>query len=66
MVNKRLRWTNINQLEFSSEVSNVKGYESFINHCIDRILPSGIFLKENKRLKNPEDKLRLKNIKMIF
>ena len=54
---------DINQLECISEVSNVKDYESYINHCINSIFPFEVFLKENKRLKNPEDKLRLKNIK---
>jgi hypothetical protein len=54
---------DVNQLECISEVSNVKDYESYINHCINSIFPFEIFLKENKRLKNPEDKLRLKNIK---
>ena len=54
---------DVNQLECISEVSNVKDYEGYINHCINSIFPFEIFLKENKRLTNPEDKLRLKNIK---
>ena len=54
---------DVNQLECISEVSNVKDYEGYINHCINSIFPYEIFLKENKRLKKPEDKIRLKNIK---
>ena len=44
-------------------VSNVKKYEEYINHCINSIFPYEIFLKENKRLKTAEDKLKLKNMK---
>ena len=54
---------DVNQLECINEVSNVKDYESYINHCINSIFPYEIFLQENKRLKKPEDKIRLKNIK---
>jgi len=41
----------------------VKDYEQYINHCINYIFPNEIFLRENKRLKNDDDKLKLKNIK---
>ena len=54
---------DVNQLECITEVSNVKDYEGYINHCINSIFPFEIFLKENKRLTNPEDKIRLKNVK---
>ena len=54
---------DVDQLESIDMVSNVKNYEEYINHCINCIFPYEIFLKENKRLKTDEDKLKLKNLK---
>ena len=54
---------DIDQLESIEIVSNGKDYEKYINHCIIYIFPNEIFLKENKRLKNDDDKLKLKHIK---
>jgi hypothetical protein len=54
---------DVDQLESIDVVSNVKNYEEYKNHCINSIFPYEIFLSENKRLKNDEDKLKLKNMK---
>ena len=54
---------DVDQLESIDIVSNVQQYEEYINHCINCIFPYEIFLKENKRLKTAEDKLKLKNMK---
>ncbi len=37
--------------------------EGYIHLCINTIFPFEVFLTENKRLTNPEDKARLKHIK---
>ena len=57
---------DIDQLESIEVVSNVKDYEPYINHCINYIFPNEIFLQENKRLKNDDDKLKLKILNMMF
>ena len=54
---------DVNQLECINEISNVKDYKTYINHCINTIFPNEIFLTENKRLKTKEDKQKLKDLK---
>jgi hypothetical protein len=58
---------DIDQLESIEVVSNVKDYAQYINHCINYIFPNEMFLQENKRLKNDDDKVKLKRIlNMMF
>jgi hypothetical protein len=52
-----------NQLETIAMMSNTKGYDEYSDHCIDTIFPNRMFLKENKRLKNEDDKQKLKQLK---
>ena len=52
-----------NQLPTIEPMSNTKSFEEYANECVSIIFENEIFLKECKRLKNPEDKVKLKNIK---
>ena len=52
-----------NQLETIAMMSNTKDYDEYSDHCIDTIFPNRMFLKENKRLKNEDDKQKLKQLK---
>ena len=45
---------------YTNNVSDVKKYHS---DCLDKMFKHKIILKENKRLKNPEDRKKLKEIK---
>jgi len=54
---------DINQSECINSISNVKNYEHYINHCINTIFNKEIYLLENKRLKNVEDRQKLKELK---
>lgn len=47
-------WINKNLLIWFPMSKN----EDYINHCINCIFPNEISIKENKRLKNEEDKLK--------
>lgn len=50
------------QLESVADITNTKDYETYINHCIFKIFPKYIYLKECKRLKTEEDKIKLSSI----
>ena len=50
------------QLESVADITNTKDYETYINQCIFRIFPKYIYLKECKRLKTEDDKVKLSNI----
>ena len=52
-----------NQLETIDLVSDQIDYETYMDHCIDAIFPTGITLKENKRLKTQADKDTLRQFK---
>ena len=39
---------DVDQLECTDIISNVKKYEEYINNCINWVFPYEIFLKENK------------------
>ena len=45
------------------KIDLVKDYDEYSDHCIDTIFPNRMFLKENKRLKNEDDKQKLKQLK---
>ena len=54
-----------NQLKSPESVSNIFKFEDYANHCINLIFENNILLYECKRLKNEEDKVKLKDIKHI-
>ena len=45
------------QLECIDCITNQNNYDEYSNKCVDMIFPVGMFLKENKRLKNKKDKV---------
>ena len=54
-----------NQLKSPEKVSNIYKFEDYANHCIDLVFENNILLYECKRLKNEEDKLKLKDVKHL-
>ena len=54
------------QLETITQLSNKLSYETYSNHCIDKIFHNIIFLKINKRLKSDADKETLKQFKLYI
>ena len=52
-----------NQLETIDLVSNQIDYDVYTDHCVNTIFPTGIMLKENKRLKTQADKDILRRFK---
>ena len=52
-----------NQLESIDLVSDQIDYDAYMDHCINTIFPNNIMLRENKRLKTPEDKAILRQFK---
>ena len=52
-----------NQLETIDLVSDQIDYETYMDHCIDTIFPTGITLQENKRLRTQADKDILRQFK---
>ena len=52
-----------NQLESIDLITNRHDYDEYFNRCIDLVFPSNIFLRENKRLKDPRQRETLKNFK---
>ena len=55
-----------NQLPTIEPLSNTRPFEECADEYVKIMFKYEIFLKECKRLKSEEDKLKLKNIKMIF
>jgi hypothetical protein len=53
---------DINQLESVEQISNNKNYDEYLNHCINMIFPYYINLQEIKRVKDNEQKEKLKQI----
>ena len=51
------------QLETIYLVSDRLDYDTYMNHCIDTIFPTGVRLRENKRLKGAADKAILQQFK---
>ena len=51
------------QLESIDCITNQHDYDEYYNRCVDLIFPVNMFLKENKRLKDPRDKETLKAFK---
>ena len=43
--------------------TNTQDYDAYADQCINIIFPYEIYLLENKRLKKPEDKIKLENIR---
>jgi hypothetical protein len=54
------------QLEPISNITNTYKYETYADLCINKIFQNEIYLHENKRLKTPEDRKLLNNMKQIF
>ena len=52
-----------NQLETIDLISNCLDYDTYMDHCIDTIFPNNIMLKENKRLKTPAEREKLRSFK---
>jgi hypothetical protein len=55
-----------NQLETIDLVSNQIDYDVYTDHCVNTIFPTGIMLRENKRLKTQADKDILRRLTTII
>ena len=54
---------DVSQLEPINALTNTQDYDAYADQCINIIFPYEIYLLENKRLKKPEDKIKLENIR---
>ena len=54
---------DVSHLEPTNALTNTQDYDAYADQCINIIFPYEIYLLENKRLKNPEDKIKLENIR---
>ena len=55
------------QLESIELITNQHNYNEYQNRCVDLIFPINMNFKENKRLEDPKDREKLKEIKiMVF
>ena len=54
---------DVSQLEPINALTNTQDYDTYADQCINNIFPYEIYLLENERLKKPEDKIKLENIR---
>jgi hypothetical protein len=54
---------DVSQLEPINPLTNTQDYDAYADQCTNLIFPYEIYLTENKRLKKPEDKIKLENIR---
>ena len=52
-----------NQIKCIETITNQHNYDEYYNHCVDMILPTNLFFREIKRLKDEEGKEKLKCFK---